>query len=335
MMNHTIVYKKKNYLCCLLVLLCMAVLFPGRNAESAQVVDRIVAVVNDDIIRLVELNKAAARYEEQIRSKGYPPYRETEEIYKIRTDVLNNLIDDKLADQEIKDSGIFVDDREVDAAIEQVKAMNYYSDEDLRAALTASGINMDEYRTEIKKQILRNNLVNIKIKSKIIITDTDIAAYYEKHPDKYAVKQKYMLRNIMMPYPIGGDKQSREAVYSRMESVYKELSEGASFQEMAKKYSEAINAGDGGKLGLFALDELTENIQAAVKELKAGEFSSITETEQGYQLFYVEKIEETAGRPLSEVTDEIRKMLYEEEVNKKFQSWIENLREEANIQIIR
>jgi len=323
---------KKLYFFCVLFL--APLLFTGA-AVSGEVVDRIVAVVNDDIIRLVELNRAVAQVEEQIRSRQYPGDIEKEEIYKIRTEVLNNLIDEKLADQEIRNTGIFVDEREIDNAIEQVKAMNYYSDEDLRAALAASSVSLEEYREEIKRQILRNKLVNTRIKSKIIITESDIEDYYNNNFDKYAPKKYYELRNIIMMYPPVKDERSRKAVYDRMQAVYRELEAGASFDETAQQYSEAMNAEDGGMLGSFVFDELAENIRTAIRDLKPGEFSSITETDQGFQIFFVEKIEEKGGGTLTEVTDEIRQLLYEKTVNEKFQAWIDELREDAHIKIIR
>jgi peptidyl-prolyl cis-trans isomerase SurA len=315
---------------------CWFMLFCAAGVASAEVVDRIVAVVNDDIIRLRELDRAAFPLENQIREKGFPLPKEGEEIYKIRTEVLNNLIDEKLADQEIRNSGIFVEDNEVDSAIEQIKAMNYYSDEDLRMALTANDVNMADYREELKRQILRNKLVNIKIKSKIIVTPSDIAAFYEKNADKYAPKRKYMLRNIMIapPEPMASGSSS-DSVYKTMADVRRQLSDGAAFEDLARKYSQGVNAADGGRLGLFSIDELAENIGTAIKDLQPGEFSEVTETEQGLQIFYVEKIEEIGGQALNEVSDEIRQSLYEETVNEKFQSWINHLREDAHIKIIR
>lgn len=301
---------------------------------SAEVVDRIVAVVNDDIIRLAELNKAVASLEEQIRSKDYPPEKEQEEIYRLRQEMLNSLIDDKLADQEIKTAGIFVDEQEIDNAIEQVKKANYYSDEELRSALTASGVSMSDYRNEIKKQMHRNQLVNQKIKSKIIITESDVTAYYKDHPEIYATQKKYLIRNIIMPLGLDMDATAKQAIRAKMENIHKQLSEGAAFEKMAREYSEAMNAADGGKLGLFALDELAENIKAAVSPLQPGAFSPIIETDQGFQIFYVEDIQESGGKELSEVADEIRQTLYEDAVNKKFQSWIETLRKDAHIKII-
>jgi peptidyl-prolyl cis-trans isomerase SurA len=327
--------RKKFFLKIFLVLLAVVVSLSAGDAKSAEVVDRIVAIVNDDIVRLVELDKATSTFEEQVRSQKYNADREYAEIYKIRLEVLNNLIDEKLADQEIRNAGIFVDQREIDNAIEQVKVMNYYSDEDLRKALTASGVSMDEYRDEIKHQILRNKLVNIKVKSKIIITDTDVKAYYDNHPEKYASKKKFLLRNILLVYDVTMDMQSKQVVYSRMEVVSSQIVDGASFQEIAQQYSEAMNASDGGHLGYFSLDELTETIADAIKDLNAGDISPITDTDQGYQIFFVEKIEEIGGRAISEVTDEISQLLYEEAVNEKFQSWVENLREDAHIKIVR
>jgi peptidyl-prolyl cis-trans isomerase SurA len=301
---------------------------------SAEVVDRIVAVVNDDIIRLTDLNKAVVPLEEQIRLKQMTPEKQQEAIFQIREEMLNSLIDDKLADQEIKTAGIFVDEQEIDNAIEQVKKANFYSDEELRSALTASGISMSDYRNEIKKQMHRNQLVNQKVKSKIIITQSDVAAYYSAHPELFSVVKKYMIRNILMPLDAGMDQEAKEAVRAKMESVHQLLSAGELFEKMAIAYSEAVNAADGGKLGLFAPDELAENIRIAVEPLTPGMFSPVVETDQGYQIFYVEKIEDAGGKELSSVADEIRQKLYEEAVNKKFQSWIETLRKDADIKII-
>ena len=326
----------KIFLLCRLLSASLILMFAlTLRVDAAEVVDRIVAVVNDDIIRLVELNKAAASVEQQIREMNLSPDKEKKAIYDKRMEALNNLIDEKLADQEIGRSHITVGVNEIDDAIERIKAMNYYTDEDLRKALLKNGLSMDDYRSDIKEQLLRNKLVNLKIKSNIIITQSDMQHYYDQHLDKYGSKRKYMLRNIIMMYPAMMDDESKKPVYARMETVYEQLSNGAVFEEAAKAYSEGSNAGDAGELGLFMMDELAENIQVALKIIKPGEFSPIIETDQGYQIFFIEKIVDTPGRELSEVEDEIQHTLYEESVNEKFQSWIEDLRKDAHIRIIR
>ncbi|MDO9263527.1 MAG: peptidylprolyl isomerase, partial [Desulfosalsimonadaceae bacterium] len=136
------------------------------------------------------------------------------------------------------------------------------------------------------------------------------------------------------PVDPGVDTSAKQAIRAKMEGIHKQLSEGAAFDKMAREHSEAVNADDGGKLGLFALDELAENIKAVVAPLKPGAFSPIVETDQGFQIFCVEEIQDSGGKELNEVADEIRQTLYEEAVNKKFQSWIETLRKDAHIKIV-
>jgi peptidyl-prolyl cis-trans isomerase SurA len=325
---------------CLMITLAFAGLFasfPGlsRICDCAEVVDRIVAVVNDDIIQLSELNEAFAPYEAQIHAYGYSPIEAREIIYNQRMDILNGLIDDKLAEQEIQSTGIMVSEEEIDNAIEQIKDINRYTDEDFRRGLAATGLDMPRYRQEIKKQILRNKLVNYRVKSNIVITQTEINAYYDSHIEDYSPKKHYRLKNIMMPYPSLSDAETPESVCLQMENILAELAQGAPFEETAKKYSQAVNAADGGALGIFVLDELSENIQAAVQGMAAGEFSSIVETDQGYQIFYVEGIADVPGKSLEEASDEILRKLYDQSVNEKFAAWIEELRKNADIKIIR
>ncbi len=306
-----------------------------QTCAGAEVVDRIVAVVNDDIITLSELNKAFAPYEAQIRAHGYSPIEEQEVIYNQRMEMLNDLIEDKLADQEIESAGIMVGEEEIDNAIEQIKAINRYTDEDLRQGLMATGMDMPRYREEIKKQILRTKLVNYRIKSNIVITKTEIKTYYDDHIAEYSPQKQYLLKNIFLPYPAVLEDGTQEAMQARMETILSELSQGVSFEEAAKKYSQAPNAQDGGALGLFRIDELSENIRTAVQELKQGEFSPVVETDQGYQIFYVERIDDVPGKSLDEASDEILKLLYDQAVNEKFSAWIEELRKNADIKIIR
>jgi peptidyl-prolyl cis-trans isomerase SurA len=309
-----------------------ALMLIAQTAQGAELVDRIVAIVNDDIIRLAELNKAFEPIEKQIQSKGFPAEKEREIIYEERMKTLNNLVDDKLVEQKINQAGISVKDSEVDSAIAQIKSMNKYSQEEFEQALTASGLNPNDYRDEIKKQIMRNKLVNQEVTSNIVITNSEIQAYYDAHPETYQVRKKYFLRNILMAYPSGNE--SGSDARSRMDQVAEKLKNGARFDEMAKAYSEAINADDGGRLGYFTIDDLTGSIKDAVSVMKPGEFSPVIETENGYQIFYVDEIAEVPSKSLSEASGEIRQKLYEDQVNEKFKTWVDEIKKEAHIKIL-
>ena len=305
------------------------------KGESAEVVDRIVAVVNDDIITLFELNRSFKPYAERIRELGYSTDKEHKLLFKVREDMLNRLIDQKLKDQEIERLKIKIDEREIDQTIERIKEENFYTDEDLRHTLANEGLTMEEYRERIKEQILRTKLINLKVRSKIVITKEDITSYYNNHPDKYGGKKKYHLYNIIIKVPLFADETEKDKIKARMDEILTELKAGESFENMARTYSESSLGAEGGDLGLFRLDELSPQLQNAVKEMNAGEFTPVLDTDQGFQIFFVKEIVKTSGKPLEEVSPEIEKILFNEIVEKKFQSWLEELRNQSAIKLIK
>ena len=121
----------------------------------------------------------------------------------------------------------------------------------------------------------------------------------------------------------------------RMDAVLAKLKAGQSFETMAKTYSESSLAAEGGDLGLFKLHELSPQLQKAIKGMKSGEFTTVLDTDQGYQIIFVQEIIKTPGRPLEEVSSEIERTLFSEIVEEKFQSWLEDLRKQSHIKIIK
>jgi peptidyl-prolyl cis-trans isomerase SurA len=325
--------KSIYYIIC--TVLCCALGSPLKViAKSAEIVDRIVAVVNDDVITLTELNTLIKPYIEKIRTLGYSPEKEKQLIFKVRESMLNRLIDEKIEDQEIKRAKIEISDEQIDSTLERIKETNFYTDEDLRAGLAKDGLTMKEYRKRIRDQILRTRLVNLNVKSKIVITKEDIKAYYEKHLDKYGGKKKYHLRNIIMTVPSLADSGKKLEIKAKMDEILEELKAGQSFEALAKKYSESPAASDGGDLGVFEFDSLSPKLQKAIKDIKPGGFTPVLDTDQGYQIFFLEEIVNAPGKSLESVSPEIERILYEESVERKYQTWIEGLRKQAVIKII-
>ncbi len=304
-------------------------------AQGGEYVDRIVAVVNDDIVTLSELNQQLNPYAEQVRTGNFSAEQERKMLFTVREKVLNGLIDQKLTDQEIKKANISVSDPEIDATIERIKESRFFTDEELRQVLRQQGISMEEYRNQIRTQILRTKLINLEVKSKIVITQEDVAAFYQNHPEIFGGEKKYHLRNILLKPPLLADPTAKEAFRNKMAAIVENLKKGASFEEMARKYSESPLAADGGDLGAFELEALSPQIRDAVKELKPGEFTDVLSTDQGYQLFYIENIIEAPAKPFEEVSGEIREKLFNEIVDGKFKSWLNDLRKKSHIKVIK
>ena len=304
------------------------------TTKGAEIVDRIVAVVNDEVITLIELNNTLKPYMEKIQSLGYPQDKEQELLFKVRKDMLDRLINQKIEDQEIKRSKVEISEEQVDKTIERVKETNYLTDEQLRAALAKDGLTIEEYRSKIKDQILREKLVALKVKSKIVITKEDIKAYYEKHIKEYGGKQKYHLRNIIMKVPLFLGSEKKLEIKAKMDEILEKLKAGDSFKALAAKYSESPAASDGGDLGEFEFDTLSAQLQNAIEKIKPGEFTSVLDTDQGYQIFFIEDIVNTPGKTLEEMSPEIERILFNESIDKKYQAWIGDLRKQSVVKII-
>jgi peptidyl-prolyl cis-trans isomerase SurA len=315
--------------------ICAAVLLIAATAYASEVVDRVVAVVNDDIISLFELNQIIKPYQEKLREMGYPDDKEREMLFKLREDAINKLIEQKITDQEVKRLNISVGEKEIDASVERIKEVNYMTDEQLREALSKEGLSLEEYRNKMREEILRARLVNMEVKSKIVITNEDIKAYYNKNPDKYGGEKKYHLRHILKKSLSFGSQLEKNAIKFEMQDILAKLKKGEPFEKAAAKYSDAPSASEGGELGTFSLNSLSTPIRDAVKSLKPGEFSDVVDTEQGYQIFFLQEVVDAKGKSVEEVKPEIEEKLYKEIVEQKFKAWLQDLRQKAHIRIIK
>ena len=304
------------------------------GAQETEVVDRIVAVVNNEIITLYDLNRDFAPYASNIRALKYPPEKERQTLFQVRQDVLDQLINSMLADQQVKRGQIKVSQKEIDNTIERLKESRQFTDEQLRQGLASQGMTMEEYRKEIEEQLMRSRLVNREVKAKIVITKEDIKDYYESHREQYAGEKKYHLWNLFIKVSSDSDDSERSAARNRMEANLVKLKQGQSFESLVEELKNSSSTVQGADLGLYRLEELSEQLRQAVKNMKAGEFSALLGSNFGYQIIYIQNIEETQAKPLEAVEAEVEEKLYTESVDNKYQEWLEQLRTRSHIRVI-
>ena len=317
---------------CLGCLLGVLLLLTG--ALHAELVDRVVAVVNNDVILLSDLNQALAGISASLNAQGYSQAEKDQILKAQRGKILEQLIYDKLTDQQVQQHNIKIGDNEVDATIERIRNLNRMTSDELRRNLESEGVPYEKYREQIKEKMLQARLVNREVKSKIVITDEDIQAYYKAHQDEYGVHTKYELRHILIKVPPPADADAKKDALARINHIYDTLRKGESFEKMAREYSEAPSAERNGSLGVFDLAILSDQIKKALSGLEAKQFTKVLDTEQGYQIFYVESIMQTGGKGIDEVRSEIQEKLYAAVVDRKFDEWIKDLRQRSHIQIM-
>jgi len=308
------------------------VVLVGAVPVGAELVDRIIAVVNEEIILQSEMDKFVGEYRKAMNESGaadIPLYLSPEQ----RSQLLEKMIDDKLLEQEAKRLGITIAEQEIDQAIERVQQINKVTREEMLRVFELRGMDINEYREQIREQFMQSRIVNREVKSRVVITEEQIRNYYQANIKQYTGQTKYHLRHILLQVSSPAQDE-RERVLRNMQQLQERLKKGESFADLAKVHSQAPTAREGGDLGLFETRLLADNIHKALTGLNSGEYTDVVETEQGYQVFYVEDIVNAGGRSYEEVKEEIHEKLFMESTEQKFTQWFKALRQRAHISIL-
>ena len=303
------------------------------SPSRAEVVDRIIAYVNDDIITLSELNERANAF---VAARRQNPFlREKEQsLEEIRRTMLDLLINERLAAQEISRLKISVSDEEVDETIDRVMRENHLTQETLEAELRKEGKTVEDLRKQIKASMEQTKLVNREVRSKTVITDEMIQAYYEDHKEEFERKERWRIQDIYLPFTPTDSPEERTHLRKVAKQILERLRTEGNFSSLAKRYSQGPGAEAGGDLGFFSEGELEPVLEAAIEALKPGEVSPDIETTRGIHIIKLIEVEKAPAKPLEEVEETIRNILYQREVDFRYREWLSALRERSYIRIV-
>ena len=312
-----------------IILTFLSITFISGKAIAQELLDKIVAVVNNDIITLYELNQTLKPYLEKIE-KDNPPSKDA--IKKnAKRQVLEGIVEKKLINQEALKLKVLVDKTEVEHSIAKFKKRNNLTEKGFKEFLIKQNITYEEYRTQLEEYIIRTRLLKSEVNSKVVITKEEIVEHYNKNIDKYSGKKLYHLYNIIMPVK---DYKEKEEVFKKITEVYEKIKNGASFTDMAVQYSQGANASSGGDLGKISFDLLSDIIKDSVSKIKPKEFTPVIDTGQGFQIFYLHDMQEIKIESFEEVSPLIEEELYKQQIAKKFDKWLADLKKRAYVKIM-
>jgi peptidyl-prolyl cis-trans isomerase SurA len=308
--------------CWLIALAAVLLQLALARAGAAKIVDRIVAEVNDDIITMSELKNMARSMEAQ---SGIKPTASQNK--KIQRQMLEALIDRKLAKAEAKRRGITVSDKEVNKALDSFKQRNNIpSDEALAKVLANAGLSYKEFRQHIKDQLIQDKLVSLTVGSKIVISDAQVRKVYNEHFKRGGAQLH--LASIKLPFPVGATAEQKDEVKRKAVSSLNEVKQGTPLIEAARKLS--LNASD---LGYISQSDLDPQLAEFLQNLKPKGVVPV-ETPQGYQLIQLLNRRRGEAQPFQKVAPQIRHILMQQEMGKQFNDWVKTLREKAHIKIM-
>jgi peptidyl-prolyl cis-trans isomerase SurA len=293
------------------------------GTAMAEVVDRIVAVVNNDIITLSELENMTKAIEAQ---SGIKPT--SRGIKDMQHKMLETLIDRKLALAEAKRRGIKVTPKEMDGAIEQFKKNNNIPDDaTLVKELANAGLSFKEFKQQMANQMVQQRLVAMVVGSKVMVSNAEVRRLYDEKFKQSGTAQVHLL-TLSLPFPQGATEAQREEVKQKAATILSEVKGGESFQTAAGKFS--LSPKDAGYVSQSDLDP---RLAEYLGRLKPKEVAPV-ETPNGYQLIQLLNRRSGEARPFEEVAPQIRNMLQQQEMNKYFHEWVKTLRQKAHIKIM-
>jgi peptidyl-prolyl cis-trans isomerase C len=273
----------------------------------------VLAMINDEAITLSEFEKALEDAQSQAAFE-----MNGDALKSFKRELLDQLIDHRLFMAEAARLKISMEPQEVEEAIEQVQGD--YSPEDFQRLLQSRRIGFEEWKENLKKDLLVRKLINQMMTDPIEVTEKEIEEYYQNHRKDFQQKEAVRARQIVV-------KTEGEA-----RDIQKLLNSGQDFGEMAKTHSLGPERNQGGDLGFFSRGEMPEEFDV-IFTLKAGQLSPVVKSPYGYHLFKLEERRPGKTLTLRETAEPIRDLLSQSKREAQFKEWATGLRQKAKIQI--
>jgi peptidyl-prolyl cis-trans isomerase SurA len=286
-------------------------------ALGSVVVDRVVAVVNNEVITLSDLQR-----EEALKK------HETARDDRL---VLEDMIDRKLQMAAAKREGVDVTDKELDDAVTDIMKRNSMDMMQFSLALTKEGLTLEQYKEELREQITLSRLFNKNVRSSVNVDEAEARAFYQNNLKSYSLPEEIRVRRIFLAVPDQATPDQAASVEKKAQSVYARLQKNEDFIHLVREASQGETAAQDGDLGFMRRDDALPEIAAAVRALNPGESSTPFMCAGGYNIIKLEEVR-TPVKPFETVKDEIMKTLYEQKLENTYRSWLQALRGDSHIE---
>ena len=306
---------------------------PQTWAQKTQLMDGIAAIVNDEIITITEVREAMGPEAEQL-AQQFTGLARDERLKALFKRTVTNLVDAQLQLARARHLNLRVTEDDVKQQIDTLKKQNQVADEQFLQLLKTRGLTLETYKQQVQEGLLVSKVVNAEVRSHLTVLDSELQEAYKAKNDQYKVAGGQTVSHILFllpPYPTEHDEQRLRA---KAESVLQQLRQGGNFATLARQYSDGPSAEAGGLLGTFRPGELLPGFEEAVAQLRPGEISDVVRTRVGFHIIRLEARQAGTMRPFEEVQEELKLEILRDKTERKYQEWLESLRQQAYIKIL-
>ena len=294
---------------------------------GAETLNRIVATIDGDPITLIELE----RYAEVARKRPGG-----DQVANDQRALLDELVLDKIITKQVEQLGLKASEQQIDNYIESIRSRNNLSEDQLKEVLKQQGLTWDQYRTQVRADIERANLINREIRNKVNVSPEEVERYYQAHLDEYGGGAgKMHARLISLTVARDASEADRAAVKAKAEEVRALAADGKDFPKLVKEYSQGPAIDEGGDIGEVDPAQMQPEFAKAVAGLKAGDVSPVIVTADGFHIIKIDKQTGDGKQPLAEVSDSIKEKLYKEAMEQRYDRWLnQDLRARYHVEIL-
>jgi peptidyl-prolyl cis-trans isomerase SurA len=290
--------------------------------DNQAVIDRVVAVVNGDVIMMSELQEAIVLSRRDGRSE--PDGAELE-----RT-MLNRLVDHRLQVQEAKRDKVEVTDDELRAAVDDIVKRNGGDREKFEAQLQVQGVTWESLRREMREQLLAQRVRSRRVVRRSTVTESEVDQYLTQNRDKFEAGLKYHAFHMAITVEATSSPGAWERAKQEIESISVALAGGADFAELARTRAKDPTGGD---LGWLARGELDVAFERPLLALQKGQVTAPIRSGAAYHLLKLDDREELTAERLADARQQVRDLLLQKKAQERFDEWLEGLRRRALIAI--
>lgn len=300
------------------------------------VIEEIIARVNNQIITHSEYLHSKDELKKEAQQQD--PATADKVVADRDKDVLRDLIDQQLLLEKGKDLGITADTEVIKRLDEMRKEMKLGSMEELEKAAQSQGISFEEFKQNLRNQIITQQVIGKEVGSRLVISKDDIQKFYDDHKSDMAQPETIRLSEILVstdpkPNDTTDEAERLKAAQAKADDLLAQIRKGASFDDVAKKNSDGPTASQGGDLGEFKRGALAKTLEDKTFVMKAGEVSDVIRTKQGFVILKVVEHHDAGVPTLNEVKPRIQDAIYMERLQPALREYLTKLREEAFIDI--
>ena len=309
------------------ITLIWLVLLLSAGPAAGEVVDRIVAQINQEIITMSELEQAV-----KYLQANTPPGMNPKDPVTFRRQTLEALIDRKLAKEEAKRLGITVSEKEINQSLEDIRRRNGFADNEAMAkALAKEGMTLEQFRQYLAEQIQQERLMQLTLRGKVKVSEEEIRRFYEQN--YRASDNRLHIKVLNLPFPPGATAAQQEEVREQAEKILMAAKQGESFDKLLREHNKPAGGMPSGDLGFIRQGDMDPRFFEFLARLRPGEVVPL-KTSAGFQIIQLVEARIGKAKSLEEARPEIEQILERAEMNKLFSEYLRSARQRALVKVM-